>query len=185
MPAMTPKAAAAPKIPPPAPAAPAPKRRPRISRGDAAERRFPVIYRRLEKEYPDAKCALNFSNPHEMLFATIVSAQCTDVMVNKATAKLFPKYPNLEDYANVASGGTRSPRGARSDGREDRQCREHPLLGRGVCGDLENPESGGSTGPSPRPGTETPSLCHNANAAPARASSMLPPAARWILPACP
>jgi endonuclease-3 len=60
-----------------------------------------VIYRRLEKEYPDAKCALNFSNPHEMLFATIMSAQCTDVMVNKVTARLFPKYPNLEDYANA------------------------------------------------------------------------------------
>lgn len=77
------------------------KRRARISRSDPPERRFPVIFRRLEKEYPDAKCALNFSNPHEMLFATILSAQCTDVMVNKVTAKLFAKYPTLEDYANA------------------------------------------------------------------------------------
>jgi endonuclease-3 len=92
MPAMTPKAASAP---------PAPKRRTRISRDDPPERRFPVIYRRLEKEYPEAKTALNFSNPHEMLFATILSAQCTDAMVNKVTAKLFPKYPTLEDYANA------------------------------------------------------------------------------------
>src|SRR5216683_5418268 len=98
---MTPKAAAAPKVAPSAPAAPGPKRRRRISRDDPPERRFPVIYRRLEKEYPDAKTALNFSNPHEMLFATIMSAQSTDVLVNRVTAKLFPKYPNLEDYANA------------------------------------------------------------------------------------
>ena len=101
MPGMTPKAAAAPKVAPPAPPAPDPKRRRRISRDDPPERRFPVIYRRLEKEYPGAKCALNFSNPHEMLFATIMSAQSTDALVNRVTAKLFPKYPNLEDYANA------------------------------------------------------------------------------------
>lgn len=87
-------------VPLPPPGAPA-KRRARISRSDAPARRFPVIFRRLEKEYPDAKCALNFSNPHEMLFATILSAQCTDAMVNKVTAKLFVKYPTLEDYANA------------------------------------------------------------------------------------
>ena len=67
-------------------------------RSDPAERRFPVLYRRLNRAYPDAKCALNFSNPHEMLFATILSAQCTDAMVNKVTADLFRKYPTLEDY---------------------------------------------------------------------------------------
>ena len=60
-----------------------------------------MIYRRLEKEYPDARTALNFSNPHEMLFATIMSAQSTDVLVNRVTAKLFPKYRTLEDYANA------------------------------------------------------------------------------------
>ena len=60
-----------------------------------------MIYRRLEKEYPDARTALNFSSSHEMLFATIMSAQSTDVLVNRVTAKLFPKYPNLEDYANA------------------------------------------------------------------------------------
>lgn len=52
-------------------------------------------------EYPEAKCALNFSNAHEMLFATILSAQCTDVMVNKVTTTLFQKYPTLEDYAKA------------------------------------------------------------------------------------
>ncbi|HLF70382.1 MAG TPA: endonuclease III [Actinomycetota bacterium] len=62
---------------------------------------FPDVYRRLDRAYPGAKCALRFSNPHEMLFATIMSAQCTDVMVNKVTEKLFVKYPTLEDYAGA------------------------------------------------------------------------------------
>jgi endonuclease-3 len=73
----------------------------RLTRSDAAEDRFPEIYRRLEREYPNAKCALNFSNPHEMLFATILSAQCTDAMVNKVTADLFRKYPTTKDYAEA------------------------------------------------------------------------------------
>lgn len=73
----------------------------KLAPGDPPERRFPVIHRRLEKEYPDAKCALHFSNPHEMLFATILSAQCTDVMVNRVTADLFLKYPTLVDYAKA------------------------------------------------------------------------------------
>lgn len=77
----------------------APARRRRAHRSDPPERRFPIIYRRLNRAYPQAKCALNFSNPHEMLFATILSAQCTDAMVNKVTAKLFRKYPSLQDYA--------------------------------------------------------------------------------------
>jgi endonuclease-3 len=98
MPGMTPKAPAAPKVPPGPESA---KRRARISRDDPPERRFPVIYRRLEKEYPEARTALNFSTPYEMLFATIMSAQSTDVTVNKVTAKLFSKYRTLEDYANA------------------------------------------------------------------------------------
>src|SRR4051812_14838802 len=73
----------------------------RIRRTDPPERRFPVIWRRLLREYPEAKCALNFSNPHEMLFATMLSAQCTDAMVNRVTEKLFVKYPALEDYASA------------------------------------------------------------------------------------
>ena len=97
---MTPKASAAPRQPH-SDSTPAPKRRTRISRDDPPERRFPVIYRRLEKEYPDARTALNFSTPYEMLFATIMSAQSTDVTVNKVTAKLFSKYRTLEDYANA------------------------------------------------------------------------------------
>jgi endonuclease III len=76
-------------------------KRVKLSAADPPERRFPVIYRRLKREYPDARCALNFSHPHEMLFATILSAQCTDVMVNKVTANLFKKYSTLEDYARA------------------------------------------------------------------------------------
>lgn len=73
----------------------------KFTRTDRADTRFPEIWRRLTREYPDAKCALNFSNAHEMLFATILSAQCTDVMVNKVTTNLFQKYLTLEDYAKA------------------------------------------------------------------------------------
>src|SRR3989440_7170642 len=95
--------ASSPPVPQPPAASPAgaPRRKARVSRDDPPERRFPVIYRRLDREYPEAKCALNFSNPYEMLFATILSAQTTDATVNKVTAELFRKYPTLEDYANA------------------------------------------------------------------------------------
>lgn len=51
--------------------------------------------------YPDAKAELNHSNPFELLIATILSAQCTDVRVNKITAKLFKKARNPEDYIKM------------------------------------------------------------------------------------
>ena len=50
------------------------------------------IVARLKKEYPDAECSLNHSNPLELLVATILSAQCTDERVNIVTADLFRKY---------------------------------------------------------------------------------------------
>lgn len=59
------------------------------------------IIRALKKTYPDATCALNHSNPVELLFATILSAQCTDERVNLVTSTLFRKYPALADYANA------------------------------------------------------------------------------------
>lgn len=55
----------------------------------------------LEKLYPRAKTALNYSNPWELLVATILSAQCTDKLVNKVTEKLFKKYPTLDAYAKA------------------------------------------------------------------------------------
>lgn len=59
------------------------------------------ILKRLKKEYPEPKTALNFSSPFELLVATILSAQATDVHVNKVTEKLFKKYKSIKDYANV------------------------------------------------------------------------------------
>jgi endonuclease-3 len=55
----------------------------------------------LEKEFPDAKITLNFSNPLELLVATILSAQCTDERVNLVTKTLFKKYRTADDYANA------------------------------------------------------------------------------------
>ncbi len=59
------------------------------------------IIQLLEKEHPDAKIALNFSNPLELLVATMLSAQTTDVRVNLVTKSLFKKYTKPEDYANA------------------------------------------------------------------------------------
>jgi endonuclease-3 len=55
----------------------------------------------LEKQYPHAKTALNYTNPLEILIATILSAQTTDVTVNLVTQKLFKKYHSAQDYANA------------------------------------------------------------------------------------
>lgn len=55
----------------------------------------------LEKVHPDAKLALKWSNPLELLVATVLSAQCTDERVNKVTEHLFKKYRTAEDYANA------------------------------------------------------------------------------------
>lgn len=59
------------------------------------------IFQLLVKEHPDTKIALNFSNPLELLIATILSAQCTDERVNIVTQKIFKKYTNPKDYAQV------------------------------------------------------------------------------------
>lgn len=66
----------------------------------AAERIGPII-ERLEQHYPAATIALHFGNPLELLVATILSAQCTDVRVNVVTNDLFQKYRTAEDYANA------------------------------------------------------------------------------------
>lgn len=55
----------------------------------------------LQKKYPDPKVALNFTNPLELLIATILSAQCTDVRVNMVTPGLFKKYRSAYDFANA------------------------------------------------------------------------------------
>ena len=57
------------------------------------------IYRILTKEYPDARCELDFNSPLELLVATVLSAQCTDVRVNAVTPVLFKRFPTLETLA--------------------------------------------------------------------------------------
>jgi endonuclease-3 len=65
------------------------------------EARALKIIELLEKEHPDAKVALHYSNPLELLVATILSAQSTDETINKVTKTLFKKYTKPEDYANA------------------------------------------------------------------------------------
>lgn len=57
----------------------------------------------LKEEYPDAKIALNFSNPFQLLVATILSAQCTDQRVNIVTKDLFKKYKAPKDFLDVSN----------------------------------------------------------------------------------
>ncbi|MFQ6014645.1 MAG: endonuclease III [Anaerolineae bacterium] len=59
------------------------------------------IIRRLEEAYPDVHCTLDYSNPLELLVATMLSAQCTDERVNQLTKDLFGKYRTPWDYANA------------------------------------------------------------------------------------
>jgi endonuclease-3 len=65
------------------------------------ETRVLDIIRLLEKEHPDAKIALDYTNPLELLIATILSAQCTDKRINMVTKTLFKKYKTPKDYASV------------------------------------------------------------------------------------
>jgi endonuclease III len=65
------------------------------------KRRARKIIELLEKRYPNAKTALNFTNPLEILIATMLSAQTTDVTVNTVTQNLFKKYRTPEDYATA------------------------------------------------------------------------------------
>lgn len=59
------------------------------------------IIKRLKKTYPDLKTALAFNSPFDLLVATILSAQATDVLVNKVTSELFKKFRSVRDYADV------------------------------------------------------------------------------------
>jgi endonuclease-3 len=63
--------------------------------------------KRLKKEYPGVKTALRFGNPFELLVATVLSAQTTDVHVNKVTENLFKKYRSVNDYAAASLDGLR------------------------------------------------------------------------------
>lgn len=55
----------------------------------------------LRSEYPDVKCALHYSKPHELLIATRLSAQCTDKRVNMVTPALFERFTSIEEFADA------------------------------------------------------------------------------------
>ena len=66
-----------------------------------SRKKLPQMLKLLGKNYSAAKTALNFANPVQMLVSTILSAQCTDVRVNKVTPALFKKYKTAKDYATA------------------------------------------------------------------------------------
>jgi endonuclease-3 len=83
-----------------------------IRRGDAkksssgaynplAPERISEILRRLDQQYPDVTCALTHKDAWELVVATILSAQSTDVRVNMVTPELFTKYPTVQDFARL------------------------------------------------------------------------------------
>jgi endonuclease-3 len=80
-----------------------PKPKPKSARGlgrrSPKADRAPEIRRRLDRAYPDAHCALDFTNPYQLTVATILSAQCTDKRVNMVTPALFAKYPSPRELA--------------------------------------------------------------------------------------
>jgi endonuclease III len=73
----------------------------KVDRRSSIEARAPELIKGLSKAYPHAHVALRFSNPLEMLVATILSAQCTDERVNKVTETLFKRYRTAKDYLKV------------------------------------------------------------------------------------
>jgi endonuclease-3 len=66
----------------------------RKATGDLAPDRIAAILKGLDEAYPNVECALHHSSPWELLVATILSAQCTDVRVNMVTPALFKRFPN-------------------------------------------------------------------------------------------
>jgi len=76
------------------------KRKFKVNKDQAAER-VKKIWPILEKTYPNARIALNFKNPLQLLIATILSAQCTDKQVNVVTKDVFKKYKKASDWANA------------------------------------------------------------------------------------
>ena len=72
----------------------------KVDKAEAAER-VRRILPILRKQYPDAKIALNYTNPLQLLIATILSAQCTDARVNMVTPMLFKKYRSAKDWADA------------------------------------------------------------------------------------
>jgi endonuclease III len=78
-----------------------PRHLPKDKSLDDRKKRFQKIFSTLNKEYPDAKCALEFTNPFELLAATILSAQCTDKRVNMVMPEFRKAFPNPKAVANA------------------------------------------------------------------------------------
>jgi endonuclease-3 len=74
----------------------------RASRGDLAPERIAAILKALDEAYPNAVCALEHKTPWELLVATILSAQCTDVRVNMVTPELFKRFPTPAAMAKAS-----------------------------------------------------------------------------------
>lgn len=83
--------------------APNPVKAARFARESRAAKRKRTleILARLHREYPDARCSLDYRNPFQLLVATILSAQCTDERVNQVTPALFKRFPNPDDLAGA------------------------------------------------------------------------------------
>lgn len=62
------------------------------------------VVKRLETEYPNATCSLDYSNPVQLMVSTILAAQCTDERVNIVTKSLFKQYKSTKDFANAPEG---------------------------------------------------------------------------------
>jgi endonuclease-3 len=75
---------------------------PRESKRAKAERTLEIL-RRLEETYPDSRCSLDHASPYQLLAATLLSAQCTDVLVNIVTPSLFERYPSPAHLASAAA----------------------------------------------------------------------------------
>src|SRR5437763_1744217 len=84
-------------MPPRSPSAAPTDRRARAARSARVARVLPI----LKRTYPAARCSLDYASPLQLLVATILSAQCTDVRVNLVTKDLFRKYKTARDYANA------------------------------------------------------------------------------------
>jgi len=73
----------------------------KTARPDVTRERLAAILDRLQARFPDARCSLDFTNPLQLLIATILSAQCTDERVNRVTPTLFARYPTARDLADA------------------------------------------------------------------------------------
>jgi endonuclease III len=100
---MTPRNTAAPPKPTFVARHALPKKPKQVGRDVALE-----YMRRLGETYPDAKCSLDYTNPYQLLVATILSAQCTDVRVNMVTPDLFARFPDAAALADADRGDLES-----------------------------------------------------------------------------